>query len=137
MLDIEKTILKKYPKLKNSKLLKSAVNKFADSLIHQDEINRFMEKNTHLGSYEFIDEVLEYFNFNFFVNDKEIENIPVNGRVVIIANHPLGALDALSLIKLVSKVRKDIKVVANDMLSIFENVRPILLNVDAFSSTQK
>jgi putative hemolysin len=137
MLDIEKTILKKYPKLKNSKLLKSAVNKFADSLIHQDEINRFMEKNTHLGSYEFIDEVLEYFNFNFFVNDKEIENIPISGRVVIIANHPLGALDALSLIKLVSKVRKDIKVVANDMLSIFENVRPILLNVDAFSSTQK
>lgn len=137
MLDIEKTILNKYPKLKNSKLLKSAVNKFADSLIHQDEINKFMEKNTHLGSYEFIDEVLEYFNFNFFVNDKEIENIPVSGRVVIIANHPLGALDALSLIKLVSKVRKDIKVVANDMLSIFENLRPLLLNADAFSSTQK
>lgn len=137
MLDIEKTILNKYPKLKNSKLLKSAVNKFADSLIHQDEINKFMEKNTHLGSYEFIDEALEYFNFNFFVNDKEIENIPVSGRVVIIANHPLGALDALSLIKLVSKVRKDIKVVANDMLSIFENLRPLLLNVDAFSSTQK
>lgn len=137
MLDIEQKILKKYPKLKNSKLLKSAVAKFADSLVHQDEINKFMEQNTHLGSYEFIDEVLEYFNFNFRVNNKEIENIPSSGRVVIIANHPLGALDALSLIKLVSKVRKDIKVIANDFLEIFENIKPILINIDAFGGKQK
>ncbi|MFT7860970.1 MAG: lysophospholipid acyltransferase family protein [Sulfurimonas sp.] len=137
MLDIEQKILKKYPKLKNSKLLKSAVTKFADSLIHQDEINKFVEKNTHLGSYEFIDEVLEYFNFNFHVKDKEIENIPSSGRVVIIANHPLGALDALSLIKLVSKVRKDIKVIANDFLEEFENLKPILINIDAFGGKQK
>ena len=81
--------------LKNSKLLKSAVTKFADSLIHQDEINKFMQKNTHLGSYEFIDEVLEYFNFNFFVNEKEIENIPSSGKVMFIANNPLRAIDAL------------------------------------------
>ncbi|MDH4944501.1 GNAT family N-acyltransferase [Sulfurimonas sp. C5] len=137
MIDIEQTLLNKYPRLKNSKLIKSAVSKFADSVIHQDEINKFMEKNVHLGSYEFIDEVLEYFNFNFYVNDKEIENIPATGRVVIIANHPLGALDALSLIKLVSKVRKDIKVVANDFLDIFENLRPLLLNVNAFTAKQK
>ncbi|WP_304545598.1 lysophospholipid acyltransferase family protein [Sulfurimonas microaerophilic] len=137
MLNVEQTILKKYPKLKNSKLLKSAVTKFADSIVHQDEINKFMKKNTHLGSYEFIDEVLEYFNFNFFVNDNEIENIPSSGRVVIIANHPLGALDALSLIKLVSKVRKDIKVIANDFLEIFENIKPILINIDVFTAKQK
>lgn len=137
MINIEQTLLKKYPKLKNSKLIKSAVSKFADSMIHQDEINKFMQKNVHLGSYEFIDEVLEYFNFNFFINDNEIENIPSSGRVVIIANHPLGALDALSLIKLVSKVRKDIRVVANDFLEIFENMRPLLINVNAFTAKQK
>lgn len=137
MLNIEQSILAKYPKLKNSKLVKSALAKFADSVVHQDEVNKFLKKNKHLGSYEFIDEVLEYFNFNFRVNDKEIENIPSSGRVVIIANHPLGALDALSLIKLVSKVRKDIKVIANDFLEIFENIKPILINIDVFTAKQK
>ena len=35
---------------------------------------------------------------------------------MIVANHPLGALDSFALIKLVSRVRKDIKIVANDFL---------------------
>ena len=137
MLDVEKSVFKKFPKLKDSKIAKSVVRKLADALIHEQEINKFLEKNAHLGSYEFIDEVLQYFDFTFSVNDKQLENIPSSGRVVIIANHPLGALDALSLIKLVSKVRKDIKVVANEFLDIFENIKPLLINVDVFHSKQK
>ncbi|MEA1891870.1 MAG: lysophospholipid acyltransferase family protein [Campylobacterota bacterium] len=137
MIDVEKMIRKKYPKLKNNKIIQGAISIFADSIIHQDEINNFLEKNSHLGSYEFIDEILEYFNFNYVVNDKDIENIPASGRVVIIANHPLGALDAFALIKLLSRVRKDVKIIASDFLDIFEPLRPILINVDNFTARQK
>jgi len=137
MIDVEKMITDKYPKLKKNKIIKGAISKFADSIVHQEEINSFMEKNAHLGSFEFIDEVLEYFNFDFSVSDKDRENIPSSGRVVIIANHPLGGLDAFALLKLLSKVRKDIKVVANDFLDVFEPLKPILINVNNFKTRQK
>ncbi|MCU7916319.1 MAG: 1-acyl-sn-glycerol-3-phosphate acyltransferase [Candidatus Thiodiazotropha sp. (ex Gloverina cf. vestifex)] len=47
-----------------------------------------------------------------------------------VANHPLGALDALSLIQMISRVRSDIRVVANDLLSALEPLGDLLLPVD-------
>ena len=137
MIDVEKMITDRYPKLKNNKIIKGAISKFADSIVHEEEINTFLEKNSHLGSFEFIDEVLEYFDFDFSVCDKDRENIPSSGRVVIIANHPLGSMDAFALLKLLSKVRKDIKVVANAFLDMFEPIKPILLNINNFQERQK
>jgi len=136
MIDVEKMIRSKYPKLKNNKIINGAISKFSDAIVHQDEINSFIQENKHLGAFEFIDEVLEYFNFDFSLKDKEIENIPASGRVVIIANHPLGGLDALALIKLLGKVRKDIKVVANDFLSAFESIETLVININNFKSRQ-
>ena len=136
MLDIEKMIVKKYPKLKNSKLVKATISKFADSIVHQSEINQFLQKHSHLGSFEFIESALDELNFNYTVSDKYIENIPSSGRVVIIANHPLGGLDAFALIKLISRVRKDIKIVANDFLNAIKPLRPILIDINNFKNRQ-
>ena len=137
MLNVEKMIASKYPKLQNNKIIKGAISKFADSIVHQEEINDFLETNSHLGSFEFIDEALENLNFDYSVSHKDMENIPSSGRVVIIANHPLGGLDALALIKLLSKVRKDIKVVANDFLEVFEPIKLLLININNFKARQK
>lgn len=137
MINVEKMITKKYPKLKNNKIVQAAISKFSDSIVHQNEINDFFDKNTHLGALELVDDALEYFNFNFKVSDKEIENIPSTGRVVIIANHPLGMLDSLALIKLVSRVRKDIKIVANDFLKEFQALDSLLIHVNSFQARQK
>ena len=137
MLNVEKMIIKKYPKLQNNKIIKGAISKFSDSIVHEEEINEFLLNNSHLGSFEFIDEVLDYFNFTFTIKEKEIENIPSSGRVVIIANHPLGSLDAFALLKLLRKTRKDIKIVANDFLKVFKQLDPLLIEVNNFTSRQK
>ena len=50
--------------------------------------------------------------------------------MVIIANHPIGSLDGMALIKLVSEVRKDIRVVANEMLMAIRPVNSMLLPVN-------
>ena len=136
MLDVEKMIQKKYPKLQNNKIIKGAISKFADSVIHQDEINKFLKKNSHLAPLEFVEHVLDELQFNYLVSDKYLENIPTEGRVVIIANHPLGALDALALIKLISSVRKDVKIIANDFLNTLTPLRPMLLDINNFKNKQ-
>jgi len=136
MIDIEKEIYLKYPKLQNNKIIKTSLSKFAKSIIHQDSINDFLELNSHLIGFAFIDAVLEYFNFDFVVSDNELENIPTTGRVIIISNHPLGSLDAFVLLKLVSKVRKDVKIVANDFLSSFKAMDSLLITINNFKNQQ-
>jgi putative hemolysin len=73
-----------------------------------------------------------------WINHRDRNNIPATGRVVIVANHPLGALDGMSLLKLVGEVRRDVKIVANDMLMNFAAVESLFLPVDNLSkSTRK
>lgn len=136
MIDVEKMIQEKYPKLQNNKIIKGAISKFSDSIVHQKEINNFLAENAHLGSFEFIENALELLNFNYLLSQSNLQNIPATGRVVIIANHPLGGLDAFALIKAISTVRKDIKIVANDFLHAIEPLKPIILDINNFKERQ-
>ena len=136
MIDVEKMIQKKYPKLQDNKIIKSAISKFADAIVHETYINNFLKENAHLGAFEFIENALDELEFTYQISEKYLQNIPSTGRVVIIANHPLGALDALSLVKLVSTIRKDVKIVANDFLSSLSPLKPILLDINNFKTKQ-
>lgn len=136
MINVQKMINDKYPKLKKNKIINKAIDKFATSIIHQEQINKFLDDNSHLGSFEFIENALEELNFTYSISNKDIQNIPETGRVVIIANHPLGGLDAFALIKAISSIRKDVKIIANDFLNTIKPLKPILLNINNFKNRQ-
>jgi len=136
MIDVEKMIRQKYPKLKKNKIVQSAIKKFADSVVHQKQINDFLKENEHLGSFEFIENALETLDFTYSLSNKELLNIPASGRVVIIANHPLGGLDALALIKVISTIRKDLKIITNDFLNAIKPLSPIIIDVNNFKNRQ-
>jgi len=136
MIDIQKEIHAKYPNLKNNKLLNSSLSKFAKTVVHEKTINDFLSKHNHLKGFEFVDSVLEYFNFSYSLSEKELENIPTSGRVVIVSNHPLGSLDGFSLLKLIGKVRPDVKIVANDFLAEFKSIESLLITINNFKDKQ-
>ncbi len=131
MINIQKAISNKYPTVK--KIPKPFYQSFftlLKKIIHENEINLFLEENAHLEAFTFIETVLDFLNFTYKATANQIENIPKRGRIIIIANHPLGALDALTLIDLIKKVRTDIKIVANDMLSSITQLQSILIQTD-------
>ena len=81
MLSAEKEISKKYPKiLTTPKIIKNSFFKFAKAIIHEKTINEFLKSHEHLVGFEFIDAVLEYFDFDYISSSKEIENIPTTGK---------------------------------------------------------
>ena len=134
MIDVEKSITDKIPQLEATPtVLKKLFFEIAKRVVCEKEINSFVKTHKLDGPFAFIEAVLEHFSFSYKISHDELENIPSSGRVVIIANHPLGALDALSLIDLVKKVRKDVKIVANEILSSVTPLDPILIKVDVFS----
>lgn len=137
MINIESEIYKKFPNLKRKpNLLKKSLIKTAQKLIHEDQVNQFLKDNNHLKGLDFVEAIMDYFHFDFTYSSNEINNIPSSGRVVIIANHPLGALDAMALLKLVGSVRKDVKIVANDFLQGIQNLESLFIGVDSFKTSQ-
>ncbi len=139
MLNIEQAVQQKFPKFEHSKpWFKKSTLSFLRRITHEQEVNRFLEQHSQLTGFDFIDEVLDYFNFSYSISHRHRNNIPASGRVVIVANHPLGALDGLSLLKMVGEVRRDVKIVANDMLLDFAALKPLFLPVDNLTkSTRK
>lgn len=131
MIQAEQLIKARSPSLlSKSPLLKNTAIGLLKKLLHQDEVNHFLERHKSLNGFEFIDKVLAHFNFAYQVNQLDRPNIPATGRVIIIANHPLGALDGLALLKLISEIRPDVKIIANDLLLEFDPLKPLVLPVN-------
>jgi len=136
MLNIEQAVQQKFPKFEHSRpWIKKSTISFLRKITHEQEVNRFLDLHQDLKGFDFIEQVLDYFNFSYSISHRDRNNIPATGRVVIVANHPLGALDGLSLLKLVGEVRRDVKIVANDMLMNFNAVDSLFLPVDNLSKS--
>lgn len=135
MIDVD-SLLKKYipdEDKKNGAIYK-ATAKLLKKILHQNEINGFINTNRHLEGFEFNDAVLDHFDFSFSVSNRDRARIPDQGRLLIVANHPIGSLDGLALLKLISEIRSDVKIVANSLLSQIDPLDELFYSVDVLSS---
>lgn len=130
MLNIDQLLDTFAPNLAKKSIKRRAMRQALRYLLHEKEFIQFGKDYPTLKDFEFIEQVFEYFNFTYSVVQQQWQNIPSSGRVVIVANHPLGSLDALAIMHSVSKVRQDLKVVANDLLLQLEPISNLLLPVD-------
>lgn len=132
MIDAEKILSETNADLKIGKNNQIAINALK-KLLHQDELNQVIQQNQHLRGFAFLDKLLAYFNFSFQLSQDSYQNIPSEGAVVIVANHPIGTLDGLALIKLIRTVRADVRIVANQLLTQMEPLASVFLPVDVLS----
>lgn len=132
MLDIRGTIASKSPEFfeRIPKLLSDFAVFGLRKLLREKQINDFLRNNYDNDGIEFIDSVFDNLSFSYKTANKAKSNIPAKGRLVIVSNHPLGALDGLALIKLISEVRSDVKIVANDLLMSIDNLKQLMLPLD-------
>jgi putative hemolysin len=131
MLDIENAIFEKFPHFKRQPaLIRNSTLGLLKKVVYQDKVNQFLRDHAGLEGVDFIDAIFDYFNFSYSVSQRERANIPAEGRLVVVANHPIGSLDGLALIKLISEVRRDVKILANDMLMHFTALKDLLIPVD-------
>jgi putative hemolysin len=137
MLTIDQVIAEYYPGLNNRRMSGPIIKSLLRRLIHEQALLDFAEEYPHLHGIEFIDQVLDYFHFSYTVTNRQRENIPSSGKVIIIANHPIGSLDGLALLKLVHEVRSDVKIVANDLLMSVQPLRSCLLPVRNMTGNSK
>ncbi len=111
--------------------LRSWILKYFPEILKEREINDFLEKNFDKKGYEFIDELFEFLDFSYTLAARDKEKIPAEGKLLIVANHPQGALDGLALLKVIKEVRSDVRIVVNDILWQIVNLRELFLPNDS------
>jgi putative hemolysin len=130
MFTVDQVLSDHYPAFHRSPFFSATVQPMLRKLLREDDFTRFAERYPYLKGMDFVEQALEHFSFSYTVADRDRENIPPSGKVVIVANHPLGSLDGLALLKLIHEVRSDVRIVANNLLSYIRPLNPCMLPVN-------
>ena len=132
MIQVEAMLQQKLPQLQQHPWLHKPTVALLRSVLCERQISEFAAQYPQLHGLEFVEHVLDFFNFTYTARDAEKDNIASQGRLIIVANHPIGSLDGLALLKLISEIRSDVKVLANDMLMAVKPLQELLIPVAVF-----
>jgi putative hemolysin len=100
-----------------------------EGVIHQEDVNNFMQKHANASTLEFCQAAVEEFDLDLTIDGKQ--NIPApHEPVIFVANHPLGGLDAIAMIHLLRDVRADLIFIVNDFLLAIENLKDRFIGVN-------
>jgi putative hemolysin len=125
-IDVEKVLYSKNPGLR--RVVPGFIVRYLKRIVHQDDLNYFLENQGHLRDAELIGAMLNYLGIKVQVFGTQ--NIPLSGRYIFVSNHPLGGLDGLVFIYELSKIYPDLKFPVNDILTSIENLSGIFLPVN-------
>lgn len=125
-IDIEKVISDKNPKL--LKWMPGFLLKYIKRILHEDDINEFLHKHSNKYGADFCDAVIKDFDISYDV--KGAENIPETGGCILASNHPLGGMDAMTIVSAMQDVRQDIRFIVNDILMNMDNLKGMFVGVN-------
>lgn len=109
---------------------------FLKKIIMIDQMNSIIFQFSERYDFDFIEDFLELLNVTYTCSHSSKQNIPSEGKLLIVANHPLGGLDGLILLKAISEIRTDVKIIANDLLMNIENLNNLFLPIDLFKQSK-
>ena len=87
------------------------------------------------GTLEFLAGVLSYLDVRVKAVDSQnvLRNLPAEGPLLIVANHPLGGLEGIAITKLLLEMRPDTKVLTNNLLTRIPELKSTFIGVDVLS----
>lgn len=106
---------------------------FASFLMHllrMKKVNKLYTELANEQGLDFIDKLIESLDLKFEFDEEQLKKIPTSGPFITVSNHPLGGLDGILLIKLLSKVRPDVKILANSFLQKIEPLQDFFIGID-------
>jgi putative hemolysin len=121
---------------KGQSLSARAIRGFAPLIEHAMGLDLWNQRYVHCGQAEtpreFIRRVFESFRVHWRVRESDVARIPRTGPLIVVANHPFGAMEGLFLADLLLRVRPDSKLLVNYLLSRIPNLRDVFFFVDPF-----
>ncbi len=95
-------------------------------------LERFYNEINVKPGEDFIAALFAHLDLKLEVDPEDLERVPREGGVAIVANHPYGAIDGLAMLHVLRHRRPDLKVMANFMLQQLEPLRDRFIGVNPF-----
>jgi putative hemolysin len=133
IIDVKRLIASKSPRL--AKWLPGFVIRYLKRILHEEELNVFLNRTKEVKNIDFCDASAEFLHMK--VKLIGLENIPKEGPVILVMNHPFGGLDALALVSALRGHREDLKFIVNDILMNLTNLADLFVGVNKHGKTEK
>ena len=82
-----------------------------------------------------LERLLERLSITYRLGERDLEQVPRSGPLVVVANHPFGMLEGAVLATVLARVRPDVRFLANEFLSAIPEIRNLLISVDAIGAS--
>lgn len=82
---------------------------------------------------DFLAQVLKLLEVRCEIDPAELARIPAQGPLVVVANHPFGAIEGLLLAQLLLQRRPDMRLLANSLLLRIAELRELLIPLNPFA----
>ncbi|MBL7953495.1 MAG: lysophospholipid acyltransferase family protein [Flavobacteriales bacterium] len=96
------------------------------------KLERFYNAIEDLRDLDFVAAVFRNLDLEIEVDPADLANVPKDGPLLFVSNHPYGAIDGLALVHVLGRVRPDLKVMANFLLQQLEPLRDRFIGVNPF-----
>lgn len=118
--------------------LKRTLVRAVERATGQPKLARLYERyrSGELGETGFFEAAIRLLELTVLFDAARLADIPAEGPLVIVANHPFGVLDGLVISWLVGQRRTDFRVLTNSVLDAVPEAKPFLLPVD-FGGTRE
>ena len=127
LIDVDKILRTKASK--HYKYIPKFVTSYLKRIVHQDEINIFLDESKDKVGVDFLEACMDFLDAK--VDVKGIENLPKDGLYTFVSNHPLGGQDGVALGYVLGRhYDGKVKYLVNDLLMNLRGLAPLCIPIN-------
>ncbi|MFP9115475.1 lysophospholipid acyltransferase family protein [Flavobacterium sp. RHBU_3] len=99
-----------------------------------NELNSVVKEAGDLEGAAFSSHILQKIGVKVHVEDTGLQNIPLDGAFIAIANHPYGGIESLAILSTIAEMRPDTLYMGNFLLKQIPNLEKSIIAVNPFEN---